>query len=66
MKTCALCGQEILTRDESAEHVPPKLFFPKALRPTIRERFWTVPSHQECNAAHKLDEEYIIPPSWLP
>ena len=59
MNICALCGQEIQKGEESAEHVPPKLFFPKALRPTIQERFWTVPSHQKCNAAYKLDEEYF-------
>lgn len=57
---CSLCGEQIRTKAElSVEHVPPKLFYPKALQGTIRERFWTVPSHQMCNEAHKLDEEYF-------
>jgi hypothetical protein len=34
----------------------PKLFFPKALRPTIKERFWTVPSHKSCNESYNPDE----------
>ena len=59
MKVCALCGEKIQKQDESVEHVPPKLFYPKRLRPTIKEPFWTVPSHRKCNEEYRLDEEYF-------
>jgi hypothetical protein len=59
MKICALCGDMIQEQDETAEHVPPKLFYPKSLRPTIREPFWTVPSHRACNEKYRVDEEYF-------
>jgi hypothetical protein len=59
MKICALCGEEIQKQDETVEHVPPKLFYPKCLRPTIREPFWTVPSHRNCNEKYRMDEEYF-------
>ena len=39
MKICALCGDEILKQDDTVEHVPPKLFYPKKLRPTIKDPF---------------------------
>jgi len=57
---CSLCGEQILTKAElTVEHVPPKLFYPKVLRGTIRQPFWTVPAHRKCNEEHKLDEEYF-------
>jgi hypothetical protein len=59
MNICALCGQEIDKKDKTVEHVPPKLFYPKALRPMIKEPFWTVPSHKKCNESYHLDEEYF-------
>jgi len=59
MKSCALCGEEIQKRDATVEHVPPKLFYPKSLRATIREPFWTVPSHRKCNEMYRMDEEYF-------
>ncbi len=59
MKICALCGDEVLKQDETVEHVPPKLFYPKKLRPTIKDPFWTVPSHRKCNEKYRLDEEYF-------
>jgi hypothetical protein len=59
MKICALCGVEIQKQDETVEHVPPKLFYPKSVRSTIREPFWTVPSHRTCNEKYRLDEEYF-------
>jgi len=59
MMICALCGDMIKEQDETVEHVPPKLFYPKSLRPTIRKPFWTVPSHRECNDNYRMDEEYF-------
>lgn len=59
MTICALCGEDIQKQDETVEHVPPKLFYPKCLRPTIREPLWTVPSHRECNEKYRMDEEYF-------
>jgi hypothetical protein len=66
MKPCALCSEQILDDpsdpEEAAtdEHVPPLQFFPKAMRPQLRERLWKVPSHRKCNQKHKLDEEYFF------
>ena len=59
MNICALCGLEIEKAEKTVEHVPPKLFYPKALRPAIKEPFWTVPSHKKCNESYRLDEEYF-------
>ncbi|MBN1864899.1 MAG: hypothetical protein JW808_08365 [Victivallales bacterium] len=59
MKICALCGDMIFKQDETVEHVPPKLFYPKSLRPTIVKQFWTVPSHRVCNERSRMDEEYF-------
>lgn len=59
MKICALCGDMIQEQDETVEHVPPKLFYPKSLRPRIGKPFWTVPSHRACNEKYCMDEEYF-------
>jgi hypothetical protein len=59
MKTCSLCGEKIIRKDRSVEHVPPKQFYPKSMREEINAPFWTVPSHKGCNATFKLDEEYL-------
>lgn len=57
---CSLCGQPILKKDElTGEHVPPKLFHPKSMRPNIRKQLWKVPSHKECNESYRQDEEYL-------
>jgi hypothetical protein len=45
--------------DLSGEHVPPKLFHPKSMRPNIRKQLWKVPSHKECNESYRMDEEYL-------
>ena len=59
MTTCALCGDEIVRKDMTDEHVPPKLYYPKSMRGTIRAPFWTVPSHRSCNEKYRMDEEYL-------
>jgi hypothetical protein len=59
MQACALCGEEMTREEKTDEHVPPKLFYPRAMRPSIKARLWTVPSHRACNEKYKLDEEYL-------
>jgi hypothetical protein len=66
VKICALCGQPILKKPKNdpdsgtVEHVPPSQFFPKSIRPDLRQPLWTVPSHRRCNEALKSDEEYFL------
>jgi hypothetical protein len=63
MDRCALCGEPIAANPsdpedtKTDEHVPPLQFFPKAMRPQLRDKLWTVPSHRRCNQRHKSDEE---------
>lgn len=64
-QSCYLCGQPILpdvqrTEDAlSMDHVPPKQFYPKETRSTIRARLWYAPSHKRCNEDYREDEEYF-------
>jgi hypothetical protein len=48
---CYMCGMPASTR----EHVPPRSFFPKAMRTNL----WTVPSCNEHNLDNNLDVEYV-------
>lgn len=66
MTICALCGEPIIVKKpkdhpeaETDEHVPALQFFPKSIRPQLKDRLWKVPSHRKCNAACKSDEEYF-------
>lgn len=56
---CSLCGKPPEPNDPlTREHVPPKQFFPKAIREGIN--LWAdVPTHKSCNNAGKSDEEYF-------
>lgn len=59
MSICYFCGEEI--EGESAnDHVPPLSFFPRSLRRRFNlSQLITLPSHNTCNAAYGLDEEYF-------
>jgi hypothetical protein len=48
---CYMCGDVASTR----EHVPPRAFFPRAMRANL----WTVPSCTEHNNNNNLDIEYV-------
>src|SRR5437868_6634938 len=62
---CSLCGEPVSENSVDSEdsltdeHVPPKQFYPKAIRSELREGLWKVPSHRRCNKDYKLDEEYF-------
>jgi hypothetical protein len=53
---CYLCGKSIKS-NVSDDHVPPKAFYPKAVRTGLNLQ--TAPSHKECNNAYRKDEEYF-------
>jgi hypothetical protein len=55
VKDCYLCGKP-LEGPTSADHVPPKLFFPD----TKGLDLLTIPTHPGCNLAYQLDEEYFV------
>lgn len=56
---CCLCGKRGTDDDPiTREHVPPKQFYPKALRGGLN--LWVVPTHKSCNERHKADEEYFF------
>lgn len=63
---CCLCGKSVnldaeLEEDTiSMDHVPPKQFFPLAIRIEKNPNLWKVPTHKRCNNQHKLDEEYFL------
>jgi hypothetical protein len=65
MTVCCLCGEHIKAEHvheqdaRDLDHVPPKQFFPKAIRETLRGSLWKVPTHKKCNQKVKLDEEYF-------
>lgn len=52
---CYLCGNP-LGSERSADHVPPKLFFPE----TKRLDLLTIPTHAACNLSYQFDEEYFV------
>jgi hypothetical protein len=43
----------------SDEHAVAKQLYPESIRRELRERLWTVPSHEKCNNGCKADEEYF-------
>jgi hypothetical protein len=63
MVLCCICGEEIpadpVQEDDAKDmdHVPPRQFFPKATRSSLRDPLWKVPTHRRCNQSYKLDEE---------
>jgi len=52
---CYLCGKP-LEGPTSADHVPPKLFFPA----TKGLDLLTIPTHAGCNLSYQFDEEYFV------
>jgi hypothetical protein len=57
---CYLCG-EPLDGIVDDDHVPPSMFFAKALRKTCNlTRLVTIPVHAHCNRFFRLDEEYFV------
>lgn len=58
-RTCYLCGVA-LGRDRTADHVPPRQFFPEAFRKCDSPQLVTLPVHSKCNAAFHRDEEYVV------
>jgi len=62
---CHLCGHPI-DRDAcdsgmrlSREHIPPKQFFPKALRTLLNPNLDCAPAHMKCNSSYQKDEAYF-------
>lgn len=58
--TCYLCGKPLTgdKRRENYDHVPPKQLLAKSLR-TDKTRFVQLRTHEPCNNAYKLDEQYF-------
>lgn len=62
---CYLCGESIEDSPEdtglelSRDHVPPRQFYPKAIRQQEDLNLELVPSHKECNQDYRKDEEYF-------
>ena len=44
----------------SADHVPPKQFYPDEIRRTHAPNLLTIPVHDECNKAYQYDEDYFV------
>ena len=62
---CSLCGTVIDSTDKtspdamSMDHVPPRQFYPKAIRVDGNLNLWVTPTHRRCNSDYKNDEEYF-------
>jgi len=57
---CYLCGKA-LAEPINDDHVPPSMFFAKALRQTYNlTKLLTIPVHAVCNKAWQKDEEYFV------
>lgn len=55
---CYLCGKEL--KDHiSKDHVPPKQFFPRSLRPRSGQLL-RIPCHVSCNTGYQSDEDYFV------
>jgi len=42
------------------DHVPPKRFFPVAIRQSLNPQLRTLPTHTACNTEYREDEEYFV------
>ena len=64
-QVCYLCGESIEDSPKdtglklSMDHVPPKLFYPKAIRQQEDLNLERAPSHNKCNEDYRKDEEYF-------
>jgi hypothetical protein len=57
---CYLCGKP-LAPPVNMDHVPPRLFFASEIRREYKlTKLLTLPVHQDCNSAWRLDEEYFV------
>ncbi len=62
---CYLCGESIEDSPEdtglelSMDHVPPRQFYPKAIRQQEDLNLELAPSHKKCNEDYRKDEEYF-------
>jgi hypothetical protein len=57
---CCLCG-ELLEREAcNHDHVPPRRFYPSAVRSALTTDLLTLETHVTCNAAFGRDEEYFF------
>jgi hypothetical protein len=57
---CYLCG-ETMGADRTRDHVPPRSFFPAALRKEKNfSKLDVVFAHRTCNAAYSADEQYFF------
>ncbi|GAI75371.1 unnamed protein product [marine sediment metagenome] len=64
-QVCYLCGESIEDSPEdiglklARDHVPPRLFYPKAIRKKENLNLEVAQSHQKCNEYYRKDEELI-------
>lgn len=56
---CYLCGLP-LAPPLSQDHVPPKQFYPDAVRKKHNPNLRTITVHKECNLAYQFDEDYFV------
>jgi len=61
IKICYLCGKR-LDKEEgiSYDHVPPKQFYPSAIRKNANLNLFTLPTHTACNKSYQKDEDYFV------
>jgi hypothetical protein len=57
---CYLCGKQLDASARSADHVPPKQIYPKAIREKHSPQLLTLPTHATCNKSHQADEDYLV------
>lgn len=57
---CYLCGRSLDDASVNQDHLPPKQFFPAALRKARNLNLLTVPTHKSCNRSYQLDEDYFV------
>ena len=56
---CYLCGEK-LSSQSSADHVPPRQLYTKAIRKAHSPNLLTIPVHAHCNRAYQHDEDHFV------
>jgi hypothetical protein len=61
IEICYLCGKK-LDKEEaiSRDHVPPRQFYPSAIRKNTNLNLFTLPTHTACNKSYQKDEDYFV------
>ncbi len=61
IEICYLCGKRLGGKEDiNYDHVPPRQFYPSAIRKNTNLNLFTLPTHTACNKSYQKDEDYFV------